>query len=177
MPGDLVLSKAISPGWVERRISNAQTLAGADPEHSCWTHAAVFLYEDFIVEAVPWRGVITRTLYSDIPESILRVRRRPNLQSDERYKIALCALRMLGSRYNIDAVLSLGMRSISGLWNRSWVPQMSRVAICSKVFHDAHLEITRTLLKDCPIGDLVMPAHLSATSDLEDVEIPWLRLR
>jgi hypothetical protein len=35
----------------------------------------MFLYEDFILEAVPSKGVITRSLYEDIPTSVLRVRR------------------------------------------------------------------------------------------------------
>src|SRR5262245_66523693 len=55
----------------------------------------MFLYEDFILEAVPRKGVITRTLYEDIPNSVLRVRRRPDLEVEERYKIALCAQKWL----------------------------------------------------------------------------------
>jgi hypothetical protein len=68
----------------------------------------MFLYEDFILEAVPRKGVITRTLYEDIPNSVLRVRRRRDLEVEERYKIALCAQKMLGTRYDPGAALSLG---------------------------------------------------------------------
>jgi hypothetical protein len=175
-PGDLILSHPLSSGFLDRRIVRTQIRAGFDAEHARWTHAAVFLYEDLIVEAVPHDGVITRTLYSDIPDSVLRVRRRPGLRDEERYKIALCAQRMLGSRYNIRAALSIGWRARSGLWDRDWFPSIGPVIICSKVFYDAHVEITRSLLRDCPMTDLVMPAHLSATSDLEDVHISWLKL-
>src|SRR5262249_23130032 len=141
--GDLILSCSVKPGFLERHIYCIQTRAGFSAEDSRWTHAAVFLYEDFIVEAVPLRGVISRTLYSDIPESVLRVRRSPGLHDNERYKIALCAQRMLGTRYNIKAALSLGWRAfLSGMWDRAWFPSINSVIICSKVFYDAHVEIT-----------------------------------
>src|SRR5262249_5108401 len=101
--GDLILFQSPKPGWIEKRIASAQIRAGFDSEHSCWTHAAVFLYEDFIVEADPWKGVISRSLYSDIPDSILRIRRRYGITDKDGYKVALCAQRMLGMRYSFGA--------------------------------------------------------------------------
>jgi hypothetical protein len=52
------------------------------------------------VEAVPLGGVSTRSLHLDIPGSVLRVRRDPNLREEERYKVALNALRILNARYS-----------------------------------------------------------------------------
>ena len=106
------------------------------------------------------------------------MRRRPHLKDEEGYKIALCAQKMLGTRYGVSAALSLGWRSIvrGGLWNRDWRPLFRSAVICSQVVYDAHAEITRKMLKGCPVSGDVMPAHLSATSDLEDVFIPWVKL-
>jgi hypothetical protein len=179
-PGDLVLSCSIKPDWIEKQIISTQLNAGFGEDDSRWTHAAVFLYEDFIVEADPKRGVRTRSLYSDIPDSLLRVRRRLGLLPAERYKIALCAQRMLGMRYGFRAALSLGWQvRISEMWDRCWNRRKKiweeEAAICSQVFHDAHAEITRNRLANCPLA-YVMPAHLSATSDLDDIGIPWLQL-
>jgi hypothetical protein len=174
--GDLILSFSISPKFAESQIIHTQTEAGFSADDSRWTHAAVFLYQDFVLEAVPREGVITRSFYSDIPDSVLRVRRRSNLRMEEKYKIALCAQRMLGTRYGISAALSLGWRSrFKQMWNRDWSPSFKAAVICSQVVYDAHAEITLGLLEGCPLRD-VMPAHLSATSSLEDIYIPWVKL-
>jgi hypothetical protein len=177
MPGDLILSSSSAPGFIDRQIEHTQRLIGLADEHARWTHAAVFLYEDFVVEAVPNGGVVTRSLYQDIPTSILRVRRCPNLQNEDRYKIALCAQRMLGSRYDTTIAISAGLRVRFNAWNRYWFRVARPTIVCSKVFYDAHVEITRRLLADCPLDDLVTPAHLSATNDLEDIDVPWLGVR
>ena len=175
-PGDLILSCSVVPGFIERRIVRAQINAGFGADDSRWTHAAVYLYEDFIAEADPWQGVRSRSLYSDVPGSFFMVRRRPGLTNAERYKIALCAQRMLGMRYDLGAALSLGLQArLSAMWNRYWVQRMKRVTICSQVFYDAHAEITRHFLDGCST-DVVMPGHLSATTDLDDILVPWLTL-
>jgi hypothetical protein len=174
--GDLILSSSIRPDLVEYQIVQTQLKAGFTSDDSRWTHAAVYLYEDFILEADPKMGVRSRSLYSDIRDSRFRVRRRSGLTDEERYRIALCAQRMLGMRYDLGAALSLGVKArVSEMWNRYWAPPMKTVAICSQVFYDAHTEITRHLLTGCP-NNFVMPAHLSATVDLDDVYVPWLRL-
>jgi hypothetical protein len=100
----------------------------------------------------------------------------PGLSSEDGYKIALCAQRMLGLRYDTNVVISAGLKAHFGPWNNLWFPRAKPTVICSKVFYDAHVEITRKLLHGCPLEDLVTPAHLSATNDLEDVRIPWLRV-
>jgi hypothetical protein len=175
--GDLILSSSIEPGFMDRQIMAVQDQLGLAREHTRWTHAAIFLYEDWIVEATPREGVITRSLYPDIPDALFRVRRWPHLTEEERYKIALCAQRMLGARYDKKVAFFAGLKARFGEWCRhDWFPVTRPTILCSKVFYDAHVEVTRTLLKDCPLNDLVTPAHLSATGDLKDIAVPWLKV-
>ena len=51
----------------------------------------------------------------------------------------------------------------------------NRAVICSQLFHDAHMEATgRTLVQRADVD--VLPAELSACSDLSDVSTGWARL-
>lgn len=169
MPGDLVLFRSVRPNMIARTI-------GISPEHSRWTHAAIFLSDDFVVEASPVSGVAQRTLYADVPDKILRIRRQPALSEIERYRVALRALRMLGARYGYSAAISTGWHLLNGLWSSPSISSLGPAVICSKVFSDAYSDVTRKLLTGCPIDLPVTPAHLSATPDLQDIQVGWLKL-
>jgi hypothetical protein len=175
--GDVILLRSRRPNFLSKLVEKAQLAAHFSPGDSCWTHAAIFLYEDNIAEAVPFHGVWTRSLYSYVPHKVLRVRRRLALTGDERYKIALSASRMLGARYSIATSAWIGIQALYGIWDYSRYRTFSYGAICSKVVYDAYAEITRHLLEGCPAGGPITPANLSASADFDDVPIEWLRLR
>ena len=173
-PGDLILSASIVPDYVERLISRAQRNAGFASDHSRWTHAAVFLYDNLVAEAVPKYGVRLHSLYEDTLQSIMIVR-RPRVTDEQRAHIALRAVATLGTPYGRLAALQLGRQMNYGLWNPAALVSYGRKLICSKVYFDAHIEITSLPLSGCPINGLVSPAHLSTTNDLDDIHIPWVR--
>ena len=124
----------------------------------------------------PWANRLDRP---DLDHSGAPVRLDPHGLPIHGLLIASDAWRVTDSNEDsVSAALSLGWRSIvrGGLWNRDWRPLFRSAVICSQVVYDAHAEITRKMLKGCPVSGDVMPAHLSATNDLEDVFIPWVRL-
>jgi hypothetical protein len=175
LPGDLVLFRDPNRSLTGYFVTRAQRQFANS--HARWTHAAVFLYDDLIVEAVPNGGVRTRSLYDDIPNRILRVRRDESITEIDRYRIALRAQSMLGNRYSFRAAISIGWNSRNGILHGFGSPSLGRVIICSRVFHDAYAEITEKLLDGCILTGPITPAHLSATRDLNDVRVGWIRVR
>jgi hypothetical protein len=176
LPGDLILMRDPEPRCSGRIIPYLQRRAGFADQDSCWTHAAIYLYDDFLAEAVPIRGFLTRTWYLDVPNRLFRVRRREGLSESLRYQIALRALRLIGARYSHWSAFKTGWGMISGLWNENAARHLDTTVICSNAFSDAYADITRSVLQGCPVGESVLPAHLSATNDLEDVQVQWVKV-
>jgi hypothetical protein len=169
--GDLILSFSIERGLIDRQIVSAQQRMGFGSDDARWTHAAVFLYEDWIVEALPFRGVVTGSLYNYFPDSVARIRRNPELSIEERCGLAVSAHRRLSLRYSLRAAIGAGLRAQIHKWGDAGGHADDSAIVCSQVFSDAHLEITLKWT-----DALVTPAALSATTDLVDIEIPWLKV-
>lgn len=84
---------------------------------------------------------------------------------------------MLGERYGFWAAIMAGWQMRTGIWNGINAPNYGPQIICSKVFYDAFTEITEVILDGCKITELITPAHLSATTGLTDIAVPWLKLK
>jgi hypothetical protein len=176
MPGDLLLFKPVGSSLVSRNIARAQMQAGFAASHAEWTHAAIVLYDDVMVEAVPWSGVVQKSLYGRISDHVTLVRRNPTLDDRTRYRIALRALGMLNRRYDHGGALLLGWDLLKGLWSEVDLTANRQIVICSQVYADAHGEMADKRLKDCPYRAATTPAHLAATPDLDDIAINWRRI-
>lgn len=174
LPGDLILYS--DTDTVSRLITASQERAGFAREHARWSHAAVYLDDGFLVEALPLSGVNQRSIYEGIPSGLLRFRRLQSLSPIDRYRVALRALSRLGQTYSIGKVPKLSLRMAAGLWKRRAAPDEKGIVICSQIYHDSVVEITRSYLDHCPVDAAVTPAHLSCSDDLVDLDIGWRRL-
>ena len=73
--------------------------------------------------------------------------------------------------------------AIAIAWIRSWWPTPpspdlrpeSQAVICSQLFHDAYMEATGFNLFE-RADTAMLPAHLSATDQLTDVQSAWTKL-
>jgi hypothetical protein len=173
LPGDLILYAQTDA--VAAAIERTQRSAGFAAEDSRWSHAAVYLDQGYLVEAVPFGGVKQSVLHG-VPDGLMRFRRIEGLSDIDRYRIALRALSRLGRSYSVGGIPKLGLRMLAGLWQRVAAPDQKGIVICSQVYHDSVVEITRTYLQQCPVDAAVTPAHLSCSPSLTDIDVGWLRL-
>lgn len=176
LPGDLILSRSRSPGILDRAIVASQKKGFADAD-ARWTHAAVFIGGDELVEALPTKGIVLHSIYSYVPSEVMRVRRMPDISDSKRHKIANYATKNLGKRYSVFNAMKLGTDLFfRHLWNKDALRSNRYIVICSQLYFDSILEIMKNRLDGCPTEFPTTPAHLSATSDLSDVAVDWLRI-
>ena len=173
-PGDLLLLSAVKPNFMQQRIINTQRRTGYAEEHARWHHAAIYLGERYICEAVP-SGVRYRPIEEFVPNYLIRVRRDHKLDIEQAYSVAIRAIMRLSKSYSHWPAVRA--------WLRSWKPIVfsldlrvrRRAIICSQLFHDAYMEATnRTLVER--VDTIVLPAELSACSGLKDVKSAWAPL-
>ncbi|QJW83367.1 hypothetical protein HK414_01605 [Ramlibacter terrae] len=107
--GDLVLFEATS--WL---IPAAQWLKGRTRVHRKWSHAAIYVGNGEIVEAVVGQGVVVRSLwqYCQTRELMLRRLDVPTLPAANIQKIALQARALVGKPYSRQHAL-LGLLGLA----------------------------------------------------------------
>jgi len=174
LPGDLLLFSTIKPSRITRFISTAQLNSGFSDEHARWTHAAVHIANGRMVEAVPVGGVKFGFLFDRILTSLVCVRRRENLTKLQRAEICINVLSRLGKSYSMSYI----WRTRKLLSNRfHWDPihNDDKPNICSMLYSDAFIASNIDLVVRRQSSG-ISPAHLSATTTLDDIKVDWMRL-
>ena len=177
LPGDVLL--VTGTGLVPHLIRKAQVHGGFHPDHARWTHAAVYIGSDRLVEATPFGGMRVGQLARTTFRRELLVRRRldnSSLRMEQRYDIAIHALTFLRRGYSFGAVPRLAWQAWRRqLWKPDQRPDIRRVTICSNVVRNAYATAIYTDLLPGVIG-VIWPADLSQTTELNDVQIGWVRV-
>ena len=177
LPGDLLLFSAVKPNRAQRAIVDAQLRLGYAQEHAKWHHAAVYIGDLHLCEAV-FRGVRYHPVTDMFLGSRLRVRRNSQLTNEERFRIAIRSLMRLARPYDFWSVMLSGMRSLNTAFGRAFSRELrtrGNAVICSRLYHEAYMEVTSQALSVDTDRD-VLPADLSACGELVDVEALWAKL-
>jgi len=175
-PGDLLLVSAISPSRISRAVMAFQKMGGYPADHARWHHAAVYLGGGYICEATAIRGVIRTPIYKYCSgKHLLRFRRAPMLQIEQRYEMAIRALTHLKNRYGHATLLKLAWSAILGFWNPNHVRSHPRTIICSELYAQAYSWVTKRVFENMDSGEMT-PAFLSYAKELRDVKVPWLEI-
>jgi cell wall-associated NlpC family hydrolase len=181
-PGDLLLVCPKNQDAVSNGIRNVQLEAGQHKRDACWCHVGIYLgaQEAAICEAT-LAGVQVGELYDylpgdDVPANWLRFRRDPDMSPEDRWRLCVHALKMIGEPYDVGAAYRLFVQSGNRkyFW-RSHRSHAGIAVICSQLYRNAFQHVTGRL----PVAknvNIVLPAELSATPLLQDVPVNWVKL-
>jgi hypothetical protein len=175
LPGDLVLVSPVVWTWTTQPIFLAQKKGGFSDEHARWHHAAVYVGHNFLCEA-DTSGVNYVPIYRYVGKHLIRVRRDHSLTLTEGYDIAIAAMARLKGQYGFGSIIKWYLKSLKGFWQPDLgiAPVFSTNAvICSELYYLAYAAVTQKLVVPGVAERSVTPAHLSATDQLQDVQMEW----
>ena len=177
-PGDLVLFSALDPSWPSQAIIDTQRNGGHHPTNAQWHHAAVYIGENQLCEANFPNGVRVCSLLNYIPNYKILVRRDPDLLVDETWKICIQALTKMGRKYSVKDIIKVYLLSINplGFVNKKSVILDRISTICSRLYAESYADVTGTFLVKGKQG-LEIPAELSITQKLQDLDVGWVSIR
>ena len=160
---------------MQRQIVNTQVKLGYADNDARWQHAAVYIGDHYLCEARPG-GVRYHPVVETVgPSTYLRVRRDNTLTRSQRFRLAIRALMRLSQPYSYTSVVRTLFRPLNPKRFVLALRPRERALICSQLFHEAYMEATgRTLAERADMD--VIPAQLSATNRLDDVQTDWICL-
>ena len=176
-PGDLVLvcpTKITANALIIQKFQQKQHV----PYDAQWIHAAAYLGENSIVE-IDQGGVGVDELHKYVGSHKIQVRRPLNTDGNpvdilKGYMIAVSALKMFKTTYGFNALAWIAQRTLRrGADYR--LSSKSKEAICSDYYNDAVARVLGRGAVSAKINPFT-PADLSASTNMEDVVVEWLRL-
>jgi hypothetical protein len=176
LPGDLILVSAQKPGFIQQSIRRIQAQGGYDTVHARWEHAAVYIGSSALCEATR-KGVVVSDIYQYIGQHLIRVRRNPTLNNDQRWELAVNALKLRSYRYGYRSILNLLWKSqFSGYWGTRTFTYPQRTRICSELYADAHTKASNGIILGNITSGEITPASLSMEKKLIDVKTKWVKI-
>jgi len=169
--GDMVLT--CEPGskggdWIRRY--QARGFGAFDAQ---WSHAAVHVRNGTLVEALPRKGVVRAHIGDYVGRHRLLVRRVRQIGTAAD-GLAISACLMIGRRYDPNMLLHFLQYATSADYRRDTL--FRRYMICTEVVDRAFQETFRRNIADCPVDQPLTPAHLSASTEFDDVPMAWIEL-
>ncbi len=172
-PGDLILLEALELPLISRAIQRTQNKGGYSLEHARWHHAAIYMGNEYICEAT-FFGVKYRTLDHYISSHRMLVRRNNRLSDKECWLIAINALSKLKSVYSFRAIVGIYLKSIWGFWREGNSLSKPGAVICSELYAKSYSMATNRIVTNAIPA---IPADLSCTNQLGDVDVCWRAIR
>ena len=184
-PGDLLLTRELSPDRISKLIAKVQSSGGYGEADARWTHAAMYLGDGMsVVEATfdsVREGGSVRISSLDgycTGAHSIRVRRSRFVSSERQgWRICVRAMSRLGRPYNFMEALIMWFKVMfqgRGFYDADERQSTSAAVICSMLYADSYNEATRRCLGE--INGVCVPAWLSVADEFEDIQAEWLKI-
>lgn len=155
---------------------------GFSPRDCIWTHAALYVGDGKVVhvnrnDAKLGNNVGIADVSDFVEQSHFRVRSRKQLSDDERAAIVACAKRMIADEKTYSTLKAFtfalsSFRIIKEKYETS--DELFNGIVCSDVVSSAYDEVIPGLPVFATIThQAALPATLSASTFLEDIEVTW----
>lgn len=173
LPGDVLLFGEATPGFVGKTIRKVQVDCGFAITEARWQHAALYIGNDYMVEAA-FPKVRFHPIFDDVMNRCILVRRMPDLPLQKRHEIAVAALTKLGTWYGWPELLQ-----VFALRGRMWIKpkkvnRRTFSRICSQLVAHSYATATgKVLCVDAGFERATTPADLALTRQLDDVPVYW----
>ena len=167
--GDIILFQPLQPKM-------AQSISRAF-QRSAFTHAAVYCgFDHELCEATVTDGVTLSSLEDQLAGNCILARRVPGLSDGDRARIAIEAGKFRGHPYGWSEIFRLAWNRYVEIYPKR--PDAARRGvICSSLCEHAILEATKgAVVLRLTMQDVVTPARLADTAQLQDVALSWTRL-
>jgi hypothetical protein len=186
VPGDLFLSSRTT--LVSKAIAAAQSQTA--PSSSEWTHAAVYLGDWMLIEAVPFGQVRKVHLRSYLPDHKMLFRRANAFDEMEDAELQIigteialeAALHVSNHRYAYFKALGIAhpfFEWIDKRLNSIFPNRKDTEDICSSLYAKCVLEKAKIALIDEEAlfaSETITPAQLAETDKMHDIDIGWLEV-
>ncbi|MBC7843791.1 MAG: hypothetical protein H7099_15835 [Gemmatimonadaceae bacterium] len=163
-------------------IRDAQRKLGHAVADAFWTHAALYVGDGEIVEANWDRDLddnpVSRVAVSTyVPHAYIRRRTMPDLSEKMQQAVADQADLRCGEDYSLLAAIDIYIKAQLRQFSRVAPPfvlrRSARGLVCADIVSTSYDHVLRRPAFANTDDDIVVPATLSATGELEDAEIAW----
>jgi len=169
-PGDLILVCKKKSSWISSKIQQYQAEMFAT-EDSRWHHAIVSGGNFEICEATTTGVKAIEYWHYMTGEYDLKIRRLKGATAQQRSLIAYYAATMVRTSYGFLTIFAVRDALSKGhSWQRTVF--RSKGVICSQLYFEACMRVG-FLLVNIP-QDRVCPAHLSASTQMDDLPLRWV---
>ena len=139
-PGDVLLFSAVRQTRAHQAIVRVQENMGYHPVDARWHHAAVYIGDHYMCEAVP-SGVRYHSVVDFVPDRKILVRRDSSLPARDGFRIAIRALMRLSKPYGWWSAVLACARSLGTNAGRAFSQELrvkGEAVICSQLVREAY---------------------------------------